>query len=85
MTLIEFQKAFDIIKHDIHLRKLSIIRFYDDTSPQFQSYLSSGKISYKFKKILFRNFKYIMCFTAMVYKCFFTILDLLYWYTSRSE
>ena len=41
MTLIDLQKAFDKINHDILLKKLSIIGFSDHTVKWFQSYLSN--------------------------------------------
>ena len=43
MILIDLQKAFDMINHDILLKKLSIIGFSDHTVKWFQSYLSSHK------------------------------------------
>ena len=39
MILIDPQKAFDSINHDILLKKLSIISFSDHTVKWFQSYL----------------------------------------------
>ena len=41
MILIDFQKAFDTISHDILLKKLGIIGFSDPTVKWFQSYLST--------------------------------------------
>ena len=41
MILIDLQKAFDTINHDILLKKLSIIGFSDHTVKWFQSYLSN--------------------------------------------
>ena len=43
MILIDLQKAFDTINHDILLKKLSIIGFPDHTVIWFQSYLSNRK------------------------------------------
>ena len=43
MILIDLQKAFDTIKHDILLKKLSIIGFSDHTVKWCQSYLSNRK------------------------------------------
>ena len=43
MILIDLQKAFDMINHDILLKKLSIIGFSDHTVKWFQSYLSNCK------------------------------------------
>ena len=43
MILIDLQKAFDTINHDILLKKLSIIGFSDHTVKWFQSYLSNRK------------------------------------------
>ena len=43
MILIDLQKAFDTINHDIVLKKLSIIGFSDHTVKWFESYLSNLK------------------------------------------
>ena len=43
VILIDLQKAFDTINHDILLKKLSIIGFSDHTVKWFQSYLSNRK------------------------------------------
>ena len=43
MILIDLQKAFDTINHDILLKKLSIIGFSDHTVKWFQSYLLNRK------------------------------------------
>ena len=43
MILIDLQKAFDTINHDILLKKLSIIGFPDHTVKWFQFYLSNRK------------------------------------------
>ena len=45
MILIDLQKAFDTINHDILLKKLSIIGFSDNTVKWFQSYLSNRKFT----------------------------------------
>ena len=43
MILINLQKAFDTINHDILLKKVNIIGFSDHTVKWFQSYLSNRK------------------------------------------
>ena len=43
MILIDHQKAFDTINHDILLKKLSIISFSNHTVKWFQSYLSNRR------------------------------------------
>ena len=43
MILIDLQKVFDTINHDILLKKLSIIGFSDHTVKWFESYLSNRK------------------------------------------
>ena len=45
MILIDLQKAFDTINHDILLKKLSIIGFSHHTVKWFQSYLSNRKFT----------------------------------------
>ena len=45
MILIDRQKLFDAINHDILLRKWSIIGFSDHTVKWFQSYLLNCKVS----------------------------------------
>ena len=40
MVLIDLQKAFDTIDHNIHLEKLKAIGFCDDTVNWFHSYLT---------------------------------------------
>ena len=41
MILIDLQKAFDTINHDILLRKMSALRFSDSSINWFQLYLSN--------------------------------------------
>ena len=43
MILIDLEKAFDTINHDIFLKKLSFISLSDHTVKWFQSYLSNRK------------------------------------------
>ena len=45
MILIDLQKVFDTINHDILLKKLGIIGFSHDTVKWFQSYLSNRKFT----------------------------------------
>ena len=45
MILIDLQKAFDTINHNIILKKLSIIAFSDHNVKWLQSYLSSRKFT----------------------------------------
>ena len=45
MTLIDLQKAFDTINHDILIKKLSIGGFPDHTVKWLQSYLSNRKFT----------------------------------------
>ena len=45
MILIDLQKAFDTINHDLLLKKLSIISFSDHIVKWFQSYLSNRKFT----------------------------------------
>ena len=45
IILIDLQKAFDTINHDILSKKLSIIGFFDHTVKWFQSYLSNPKFT----------------------------------------
>ena len=45
MILIDLQKAFDTINHDILLNKLSIIGFSDHTVKCLESYLSNRKFT----------------------------------------
>ena len=45
MILIDLQKAFDTINHDILLKKLGIIGFSNHTVKWFQSYLSNRKFT----------------------------------------
>ena len=45
MILIDHEKAFDTINHDILLKKLSIIGFSDHIVKWFQSYLSNRKFT----------------------------------------
>ena len=49
MILIDLQKAFDTINHDMLLKKLSIIGFSDHTVKWFQSYLSNRKFTVNLK------------------------------------
>ena len=45
MILIDLEKAFDMINHDILLKKLNIIGFTDHTVKWFQSNLSNRKFT----------------------------------------
>ena len=45
MILIDLQKGFDTINHDILLKKLPVIGFSDHTVKWFQSYLSNRKFT----------------------------------------
>ena len=45
MILIDLQKAFDTINHDILLKKLSIIGFSNHAVKWFQSYLSNQEFT----------------------------------------
>ena len=45
MILTDVQKAFDMINHDIHLKRSSIIGFSDRTVKWCQSYLSNRKFT----------------------------------------
>ena len=38
MILINFQKAFDTINHDILIRKLEFVEFFEKTTKWFKSY-----------------------------------------------
>ena len=43
MILIDLQKAFDTVNHDILLKKMEFIGFSDKTTKWFKSYLSNRK------------------------------------------
>ena len=43
MILIDLQKAFDIVNHDILLKKMEFIGFSEETTKWFKSYLSNRK------------------------------------------
>ena len=60
MILIDLQKAFDTINHDILLREFSIIGFSDDTVKWFRSCPSVRKFAINSENCFFRNFKHIM-------------------------
>ena len=49
MVLIDLQKAFDTINHDIFLKKLTIIGFSDHTVKLLQFYLSNRKFTVDLK------------------------------------
>ena len=49
MILIDLQKAFDTINHDILLKKLCIVGFSDHTVKWFQSYISNRKFMVNLK------------------------------------
>ena len=52
MILIDLQKAFDTIDHDILLKKMASLGFSNHSIKWFQSYLS-GKISIEYRKQIF--------------------------------
>ena len=43
MIFIDFQKAFDIVNHNILLKKMEFIGFSEETTKWFKSYLSNRK------------------------------------------
>ena len=50
MILIDLQKAFDTVNHDILLKKMEFIGFSEETTKWFKSYLSNRKF-----KVYIRN------------------------------
>ena len=58
MILIDLEKAFDKIDRDTLLKKLRTICFLNHNIDWFKSYLSNRFL--KFRKPLFRSFKYYM-------------------------
>ena len=60
IILIDLQKAFDTINHDILLREFSIIGFSDDTVKWFRFCPSICKFAINSENCFFRNFKHIM-------------------------
>ena len=60
LILIDLQKAFDTINHDILLRKLRVIGFSDVIVKWFQFYLSNRKFSVNLKSS-FTEILSIMC------------------------
>ena len=59
VVLIDLQKAFDTIDHDILLKKLSAIAFSNHTVGSFKSYLSNRLVRANLEN-LFRSFPYYM-------------------------
>ena len=53
MILVDLQKAFDMINHDILLNKLNIIGFSDHTIKWFKSYLSNRKFTVNLENSFF--------------------------------
>ena len=52
MILIDLQKAFDIVNHDILLKKMEFIGFSEETTKWFKSYLSNRKFEVHIKNTL---------------------------------
>ena len=71
MILIDLQKAFDTINHDILSKKLSIIGFSDHTVKSFQSYLSNRKFMVNLKN----SFSKFQAYHAVCHKDQFLVLD----------
>ena len=51
MILIHLQKAFYTVNNDILLKKLEFIRFSEETTKWFKSYLSNSKFKVQIKNI----------------------------------
>ena len=51
MILIDIQKAFDTVSHDILLKKMEFIGFSEETTKWFKSYLSNRKFKAHIKNI----------------------------------
>ena len=49
MILIDLQKAFDTVNHDILLKKMEFIGFSEETTRWFKSYLSNWKFKVHIK------------------------------------
>ena len=49
MILIDLQKAFDTVNHDILLKKMEFIGFSEETTKWFKSYLSNRKLKVHIK------------------------------------
>ena len=49
MILIDLQKAFDTVNHDILLKKMEFIRFSEETTKWLKSYLSNRKFKVHIK------------------------------------
>ena len=49
MTLINLQKVFDTVNHDILLKKMEFIGFSEETTKWFKSYLSNSKFKVHIK------------------------------------
>ena len=49
MILIDLQKAFDTVNHDISLKKMEFIGFTEETTKWFKSYLSNRKFKVHIK------------------------------------
>ena len=66
MILIDLQKAFDTINHDILLKKLSIIGFSDHTVKWFQSDLSNRKFTVNLENLV--NLEKFQTYHAVCHK-----------------
>ena len=49
MILIDLEKAFDTVNHDILLKKMEFIGFSEETTKCFKSYLSNRKFKVHIK------------------------------------
>ena len=61
MILVDLQKAFDMINHDILLNKLNIIGFSDHTIKWFESYLSNRKFTVNLENSFFEVLSILWC------------------------
>ena len=52
MILIDLQKAFDTVHHDILLKKMEFIELSEETTKWFKSYLSNRKLKVHIKNTL---------------------------------
>ena len=67
MILIDLQKAFDTVNHEILIKKMECLGFSKDVTLWFKSYLSNRKLKVNLNQFFFGTWKSFMWSSTRIY------------------